>query len=199
MKAIKGTISRVSNGAITYTYSFILNPSELARNWDVKWNDLYAPGTTSGQAMFVNVTSEQLDLKLYLAAHVSGRGKPFTSIEPDIAEISSWALPDLEESFVSMYEYTSPPRLIFSYGNRTWPECTVRSINIRETLHTIDLQPIIAEIDLKLVSSKNSFEQLKSYFTEVAYQRSNLLSGTEDTSKLQVAPTTPPSVQGRQQ
>lgn len=166
----KVTITRIENAQLVSVYTFTLNPSVFDRSRAVKFTDLYAPGTTSGQAQFVSVDSEQLTLKLKLSS--TRRGGEFgpEGILPDLEEIESFALPALSPFLADNYQYTPPPTLLLTWGSRTW-QCTVRQIDISELLHNKYLAPILADVTLKLTAHLNSFDQLRSYLGKKAAER----------------------------
>lgn len=172
-KRAKGSISRIEQGRIVSTYTFQMNPSDLSRSRDTNWADLTAPGTTSNQAMFINVGNETIQLKLFLATLRSGVRQEQKGILSDIAEIESWGLPSLDVFAASQYEYIPPPTLIFSYGTRSWM-CTARSIKVNETMHDNDLYPMVADVDITLKTHHDTFQQLSASLNDLWMNRQGI-------------------------
>lgn len=155
-------VSREEAGQIVRVFQFKLNPTGLKWGLATNYVDLRAPGTASSQAMFVNVGDRDLTLAVMLLDHVSGQGRHSVAngVGNDMAEIESWMLPSLDRFAASQFEFIPPPQLILSWGRRSW-RCTARRVDVDETMHDADLNPIAASLTINLRTHTESFTELQ--------------------------------------
>lgn len=182
----KVAVARIESGEITNIYEFQLNPEDISWERGTNWTELRAPGTTSNQAMFVNVDSTSITLKFLVArlavGYRRGRGAEFLAqggidagVLPDLAEIESWGLPSMSRFLSNQYEYIPPPTLLLYWGYRTW-KVTARNIQVRETHHNEKLDPMIAEVTVTFKTHHDSFDELKGWMSDIQLRRDGVLA-----------------------
>ena len=177
---IKSTISRVQNGSIVSTFQFHFNPGTINRSREAKYDFMNSPGTAGSSAEFVRTDDQTVGLKILLAA--TRKGNLTTSqrlvtrakgIRPELAEMESWTLPAFEDFLVDETNYIQPPTLIFSFGERSW-EVVCLQCSIREFQFDSNLNPTLAEVNLRLKTKSTSIRGLKSQI-QALYQDRELL------------------------
>ena len=169
-KISKVTISRYEGLRLVNVFRFELNPGSLEYSFQTNWVDLRAPGTTGNQAMFVNVGEFTIPLTFTITQYSSQQERGAPTVRQRIAEIVSWGLPSLSRFASQQNEYIPPPTLRLAWGSRTW-RCTARNIKVRETMHTPDGEPLVAEIDVELKTDTASFEELYAWMQQWSVER----------------------------
>lgn len=171
-------VTRLEDGNAVYTYSFLLNPTNIYRERVANWVDHYAPGTMEGIAQFVNTPGQDITFKFMIAKFSSANEG---SLDPGfgantlshIAEVESWVIPSLDGMLEDQFNYVSPPQLVIAVGSRAWL-CTARSVTIDERLHDNNYDPLIVDVTVKFKTHSNSFETLAADMQKLRNQRGTL-------------------------
>lgn len=176
-KATRGSIIKLVNGNPVFpVFEFPLNPKEITRNRSVKWDFLNSPGTCASVAEWVRTDDQTIKFSLLIAARSSTFNREYKSslgVLPDIAEIESWTMPDLDTMIDNPFQYIPPPMCVLTLGPRSW-KCVVEDYTIKEKIFKHDLTPILCEVDISLRTVVGSFNDILASAISLRNFRDNL-------------------------
>jgi hypothetical protein len=169
-KPVKASIQKINNGIADgeSIIEFSINPSELIRSRKTNWQFHEAPGTIGSSPSFINVSDEIIEMELMLSSRRVGAPEysDRLGILPDLAEIESWGLPDLPLFHEDSSLFVSPPRIILTFGPRSW-FCVLEEVKIQEIQHDLELKPTVARVKITLRSSHATLAELRGKMFEL--------------------------------
>lgn len=165
----KAWVVRYTDEVVQSEYMFQFNPTAISRNTTAEYTLVSPPGSVDPTAIFRAISGKKLDISIFVDSTTSyfrrtaressitaessiyGSNNSVTSVDMDIAFWESLVFPDIGPYLEGGAKWTSPPRVMFGYGQKYW-NVVVTDVRVSEQMFDKSMRCLRAQIDASMQS-----------------------------------------------
>lgn len=165
----KGNFVRIANGEAVSRFDFQFNPEKVTRGYNADYEFVSSPGSVLPSAQFLKIGDQAVTLQLLFDAVETYRELE-EGVSFQLAEIESYAQPDLDRFSADLGSFVAPPEVRYSYGFQS-TRVVIPRISVVEERWNRSGVPTRARVDIEMRLTFSSIAAVQAHFDRLASLR----------------------------